>query len=166
MPRHKNKNKRARTRNYPYCLCVIDMQPRFPASQDPATIQACLNHVQTAMDDGAFIVIAQYTTYGKTDRRIVDLVSDYRNAGYCHASQDSKADSVMRLLNRNNVQTKEFRVCGVNLEACVYATAYGLKFTYRKEIVLCEDACNSVCAGVYYADSLHQMKKDGMEIRY
>lgn len=167
MPRHFKKPRTARKRkiNHPYGLCVIDMQPSFSTSQDPATMQACLDLISKAIEDGAYIIVAQYTGYGKTDKRITDLVSNYRHAGYCWANQDNKAESIMRLLQRNNAQTTDYHVCGVNLEACVYSTVYHLKHAYRKKIVLREDACNSACDGMYYADTLHRMRRDGIEIK-
>lgn len=161
MPRQKRK----RTRNYPYCLCVIDMQPSFEASQDPDTMKACLDLVKKAMDDDAFIAIAQYIRYGKTDSRITKLVGGYRHVGVCWADQDNKADAIMNLLSRNNVQTIDYHLCGVNLDACVHATIYFLMKTYRKKLILHESACNTTNL-LYYDDVITTMKQEGVKIMH
>lgn len=161
MPKHHRK----RHNKVTYCLCIIDMQPRFKASQDPGTIQACLDRISQAMEEGAYIVIAQFKMFGKTDQRICDMVKGYRYVCYTHADQDDKSDAISRVLGKNRIKADDFRVCGVNLDACVYSTIYGLLDSFPGvTITLHEDACNSVCDKFYYRSTLISIKKLGVAI--
>jgi nicotinamidase-related amidase len=146
--------------SFPYCLCVIDVQLGFESAAQVAPI--CAQAVQTAIDHGAFIAIAQYYRFGKTHPEITNILKGASPAqyGFCMANKNSKESSITRLLYDRNIQVMTIYVCGVNTGACVLNTVDSLSKAHpEKNINVLSNACADDTIA-YHQYGLSQMEKN------
>jgi hypothetical protein len=142
--------------NYPYALIIIDMQEQFDASRDKNTIRTIQKMITDAKRDGAFIIIAHYMRCGQTRPEIRKMIQGYPYADSCYSNQDDKSQAIYTKLLRYGIQTDIFKICGVNTEACVMSTIFGLTDLYPNTHILvsfngcnCECSNHDVCEGRY-----------------
>lgn len=57
-------------------LVIVDMQPKFSAANDEATIAGCAEQIKQAIDQSVPIVFLEYATFGETNHLLKDLVTD------------------------------------------------------------------------------------------
>ena len=136
-------------------LVVVDMQPRFGCSQVDWMIENVSREIRAAKKAGHVIIFLEYTdginggtgvsVKDATDRRLIDLVSDYDRALVVHKSVRDGSKKVSTVLvgyymsGRNDI-----RVVGVETPVCVAETVNGLaKAMPAAKITVVGDACNS-----------------------
>lgn len=124
-----------------YCLIVIDMQERFNAAMGERVGQNCLREIQQAIKDDAHIIFLEYFGCGPTMSELTQALHTQ-----CHFRQksgdDGSAEVEMAVLL--NQLPKQFKVCGVNTDCCVYQTVRGLTSRFpMANINVIADACDS-----------------------
>lgn len=159
MEQRLRRSTRLRTYRYPYCLCIIDVQTGFDNAHK--VVNECAELVRQAVNDGAFIVVAQYITYEKTYSEITKLFQQVPRDqyGFCWANDNSKSHVITRLMFDNNVHTGDIVVCGINTGACVQSTVGNLSYDHpEKRITVLEDACADG-SDFWHQEGLSTMKK-------
>lgn len=147
-------------REHPYILTIIDMQEHFTTAHNPRTLKNVIHLVRKAISDHAYIIVAQYRRSGKTLEPIRGLIRLYRHHSYAIADHNDKSGAIYRkLLLRGQSHIPKMFICGVNLDACVHDTVWGLHNKYFGKICIISDACNSNYPG--YENSF-LMKMSGL----
>ena len=147
-----------------YSLIVIDMQEYFEAACDTETQRACKKAIRKAMKDNATILLVEYRGCGRTAATLAGLVDGYKNAHVVKKSDDNGGYEVVRKLRKKRLPRSTLRICGVNTDACVEATVYGIKKNMKNrlpEIQVLADACNS-CEN--HRRGLRSLKEMGAKI--
>lgn len=121
-------------------LVVVDMQPRFDASNDERVLQRNERAILEALEADVPIVVLEYKWYGKTHKRLMDLIKKGR---YVVKKKDSDDGSfeVNQAICRLKIEPKVLFITGVNANACVESTFQGLAETGFVVKVL-SGACN------------------------
>jgi hypothetical protein len=126
------KTKRSANNRFPYVLTIIDMQPKFEASNR----RRILNHVRKLINDAkmndAYIIYAEYEQCGRTHDSLTKLTNDYKHCSFVHAYQNSKCDAIKAELARKSIMSDKMVICGVNTDACVQATVNDLSIKLPK----------------------------------
>jgi len=124
-------------------LVIIDMQPRFPPSQDPATIAANLQLLHHAMKKGWFIIVVEFYGHGQTDQRILNALAIYSRFTLVPKFSDNGSEQIREVCLSHKLRKPNFVVGGVNTHKCIKATVNGMAFEMPdSQIVVVQDACN------------------------
>ncbi|HEY9870731.1 MAG TPA: isochorismatase family protein [Candidatus Obscuribacterales bacterium] len=135
-----------------YTLVVVDMQPDFPASKDPATLAAVQREVKRAMHFHCPVVLLEVPYfspldeegYKPTHRSIMQLLSGYDRYQVVQKIFSDGSLNVINTCEWKKYGTKRFRVCGVNTDLCVLETVLGLaRRLPESTIKVVQDACNT-----------------------
>lgn len=129
-------------------LVIVDMQPHFPAARDESTINGCLMQIGLWRERGWPIVVLEYEGCGPTDARIDAALAGYDNFRRLTKPRDDGSAEVLKGCRSLDFAPDLFRICGVNINACVQSTVRGLMEkspAVRLEIVT--DACNDGGSG-------------------
>lgn len=137
-------------------LVVVDMQPRFGCSQVDWMIENVSREIRASKKAGHAIIFLEYTdginggtgvsVKDATDRRLINLVSDYEWAMVVHKSGPDGSKEVFAVLAgyHKSYQGNDIRVVGVETSVCVAETVNGLaKAMPGTKITVIGDACNS-----------------------
>ena len=139
-------------------LVLVDMQKKFPASTDPAVIQACANLITNHMRRQSPIIIAEFGDpkvilpphsihCGDTHRSLMDLLlfpRRYDKLAVVEKLCNDGSAVILRECTNRGFATSAFRVCGVNSDACVSETVYGLAVRrHKSQIEVITEACNT-----------------------
>lgn len=136
---------RNKSYRYPYCLCIIDVQSGFNTAHK--VVKECTEWIKHAINDGAFIILTQYTGFQKTYHEITKILynSSYREYSFCWANKNSKSHVVTNVMFNNNVHTDKIVICGINTSACVHMTVNDLSHSHpEKTLYVIENACADV----------------------
>lgn len=116
-------------------LLIIDMQDDFPAARSKEIVQACRREIWRARKLNASIITI---TYNDLDRditpclpRIEHALTGYNNLVSLSKLQDDGSSEIIESCNGNDLDVSLFRICGVNVDACVKATVTPLIHTYE-----------------------------------
>jgi nicotinamidase-related amidase len=125
-------------------LAVVDMQPGFHAAQH--CLPNVIDLVKKAVVRKIPIVIIELSpSFNKpTYPEIIELVKDYPLLVQTNKNGDDGSKEIKSALESSLVDAKldKIRVCGVNSNACVRATALGLADIYkRSQVILHYEAC-------------------------
>ena len=133
-----------------YTLVIIDMQPNFKAANNPRCVANCVREVKKAIEIGANIIVLEYAQRRnenghKTKYPIRKLVQAYEK-GYFITKDDD--DGSYAIIDTGIFDSEEhFRLCGVNLGACVSSTARGLRENFPSaQIEVVKDAVHQPVA--------------------
>lgn len=127
-----------------YTLVVVDMQPMFSASSDPATLRAVEAEVQRAVAGGFPVVILEYALCGNTYPSLLQFLDGYPKLVIKIKHDDCGSREVTEACREHNWGMQVFRICGVNTDCCVHDTVEGLVFAVPGTIVeVVREACNS-----------------------
>jgi nicotinamidase-related amidase len=139
-------------------LVLIDMQEKFEASLERRTIEAVQSEITLAQKDKRPIIILEYgdpnqwkypqSIYrGDTHAELMDLLLQPRRYDKLVIAEKFGNDGsalVLHWCRQLGFDTSAFRVCGVNTDACVSATVFGLAVRRpRSRIEVITDACNT-----------------------
>jgi hypothetical protein len=152
-------------------LVIVDMQPAYEASN--RCMQSVLELTKKSMDHGLTIVVLELSPgYNKpTHTEITDLLKGYEKVLTVTKTSDNGAEEIRAALQSTEVGRKakldKFRLCGVNANCCVRATALGLANNYADcEIIVHFEACcgtslqmqSSFRSSDWYWHSQHQYR--------
>ncbi len=135
-----------------YVLVVVDMQSDFSASLNPDTRANVVREINQAMINDLPVVnlwipyasCLSETGYHQPHAEILDLVKNYPKHFLREKLFEDGSFAVSQVCKHYCGQPAKFRVCGVNADLCVMATADGLASTFRQipvEVVV--DACST-----------------------
>lgn len=142
---------------HPYVLCIIDMQPEG-FSNAKIIIDKVLELVRQAIQEQAFIVIAQYKNDGDTHKDIRNALINYPYKAYGWHNKNDKSVLIWTLLKEHKVFTREIHVCGINTEYCVLETVNGLAQKFHIPIKVIEKACNGCDSDIGIEKALQHMR--------
>ena len=128
----------------PTTLVVVDMQPVFEASRKPDVIAGVAQQILTAVQNNWAIVFLEYRGSGRTHQGLLKLAQGYNRKLKVSKLRDDGSSEVIRALRRRNFLAENFVVCGVNTDACVFDTAYGLAHKLGANVRIVRNACGSV----------------------
>jgi nicotinamidase-related amidase len=141
---------------HPYVLCIIDIQPRGFGNAN-FIVGEILKVIQEAIQDKAFIIIAQFYRCGETHEEIRSLLADYAYKEYFWHKKNDKSKPFQEIINKRGIFIREIKVCGINTEYCVKDTVHGLSRKFHsKSIKVIEKACHGTDRTVETA--LHKMR--------
>lgn len=122
-------------------LVIIDMQPSFSAARDKKTIDGVIEEIKIAKNNSPVLVL-EYVKHSPTDLRIKkELDSISNQVEFITKRNDDGSDDIICACDDLELP-KNFRVCGVNIDACVWETVYGLMCCgHWVEVV--KNACNT-----------------------
>ena|ERR1043165_2287429 len=134
-------------------LLVIDMQKDYPATE--LVVNEVIKEVRKARSKNEWIFFLQYDGCGPTMYRLTRELKGYTKTRKLTKIIDGGAYAVMwgltysdNNLNGTKAPTKisHIKVCGVNTNACVIGTVYGLRHLNCKITVL-SNACANIFDG-------------------
>ncbi len=136
-----------------YMLIVVDMQPNFKASCDPATLAAVAREIETARRLGMHIVLLEIPyesvfdacPFPPTHECLMNLLTGYerflvQGKRWCDGSKQ-----IVLRCEREGFPTAniKYRLVGVNIDACVVETAKGLVERTGLPVEVVKTACNT-----------------------
>ncbi len=139
-------------------LVVMDMQPGFPAAQDAITQWFVKQEVTRAREEGRPIIIVEYDPHemGHTYESIKVLLEGYENTDTITKSTDDGSSEILKCCRDKGFSTLDFRMCGVNSDACLLESIQGLVEKLPQcRITVPQDACNCLTGknnDVWYED--------------
>ena len=118
-------------------LVVVDMQPQyFKASRDQATLAAVKAEILGAKERGEPIVVLEFILPGltptverSTAAELVEVLEDENTPAIWVLKFKTTVDGSKQVLTACRTfgfNDGHFRLCGVNLSACVFQTALGM----------------------------------------
>jgi nicotinamidase-related amidase len=121
------------------------MQPEFEASKNKDVIKTVCREVRKAVRFGWHCFLVEYDCAGDTHKPIRDALKGYKNVYKVIKYDDDGSRDIMIEAARNHISLKNMRFCGVNSEACVFATIDNLLHEMRNNIYveIVSDGCNS-----------------------
>lgn len=150
-------------------LVVVDMQPRFEASNCEQTINACATLIKRFRRKNWPIIILEYIGNGQSHQCLLDLIKGYRLGVVSEKNFDDGSSVIYDVCDTKQFDTDEFHVCGVNLGACVRSTISGMKNLFPKSgIHLYKNACNQPNTGFWASytveDELYKIRSWDVKI--
>ena len=136
-----------------YTLVVVDMQPDFPASNNPATLRAVEREVRKAIKHRLPVVVLEIPYFSPLDedglkpthRSIMRLLTGYDHYRVVQKRWSDGSSHVILTCEDSKYMKHRFRICGVNTDACVLETVLGLAKRLPKcKIRVIKNACNTV----------------------
>lgn len=117
-------------------LVIVDMQPRFQASHDPAVLAGVAEAIRGAKARQEPIVVLEFAikgmippVYSPTHKSLTDILEDPADPAFWSLKFKftvGGAREVLIACKDFGFADTHFRVCGVNTSQCVYETALGL----------------------------------------
>lgn len=126
-----------------YTLVIVDMQTGFiDSDHDFAVISGVIRAIKKAKKNLSDIIVVEYSGSGKTLPDIMRTLRGYRKVHRVQKHKDDGSVPVLRNIRRNGLGLN-LRVCGVNLDACVRRTVWGLVEKSAAEVKVLKQATNS-----------------------
>jgi hypothetical protein len=129
-------------------LVIIDMQSGedgFFTARDPATIRHVIRQVEMAKRHNWGIIVVEYMRHGRTEPKIMNKLISYERWTRVRKYRDDGSKVILTAAAKNQFEMKRFRVCGVNINACVFETTMGL--AKKAEVHVVKHACNASYCG-------------------
>ncbi len=130
-------------------LVIIDMQPYFETAHDEYTLRNCVTEIKKAIRDEIPIIAVEYEDpdgndiLGETLPRLKRHLDKYTRTYYVKKHQDDGGYEIMNCIEDEGIGfVSKFRVCGVNITACVAETVYTLVNEWSAEVEIIKKACN------------------------
>ena len=107
-----------------YTLVVIDMQYEFSSTAELALAGVC-KAIVAAKKNLNHIIVIEYKGSGDTLPEVKRAIGAYKRVSYRTKKLDDGSKEILDVVRRKKLPRK-FRVCGVNLDACVWDSVLGL----------------------------------------
>jgi len=129
-------------------LVVVDMQGCFDAANNPNVVIGVTQEIMLAKQQNSPIVLLEYEGCGKSHEGFSNLLRNYPWKTRVKKTDDDGSAEVIKALRRRGFSNDKLRLCGVNTDACVYATAEGLlKKLSDSQIEVVKNACGCQVVG-------------------
>lgn len=129
-------------------LCVIDLQPYFSATNEKI-VSEIISELQNTINNEEHICLIQYELgswihpkESEIDERILECIEDYKLATILTKDTDSAAKVILEYLSAFPDQENLIRICGVNLEACIFKTIKELSDITNLKLELLVKCCS------------------------
>jgi nicotinamidase-related amidase len=99
--------------------------------------------ISDAKASGDFVLFLEFCFYKKTTHSLKKLVKGYDKTFTIKKQKDDGSKSIIRVLKKRNISIDSLRVCGINTEWCVLATANGLLNHSKMHLEIIASGCNS-----------------------
>jgi nicotinamidase-related amidase len=124
-------------------LTIIDMQPRFPSSQNSDTIAGVLRLIAKAIELNWPVILVEFYAHGPTDKRITEALRDYPLCVREFKLNEDGSEEIWEACVEHELPGSRFVICGVNTHACVKDTVIGMaRLMPDSAIEVVQDACN------------------------
>ena len=124
-------------------LTIIDMQPRFPSSQNSDTIAGVLRLIAKAIERNWPVILVEFYAHGVTDERITEALRDYPLCVRELKYNEDGSEEIWETCVEHELPGSRFIICGVNTHACVKETVFGMaRLMPDSAIEIVKDACN------------------------
>ena len=128
----------------PATLVVVDMQPDFSAANNPSVIVGVTREILEAKRKKSGIIFLEYSDTGRTHEGFSSLIKGYRHKARVTKDDDDGSLEVVKALRRRGFGSRTLRICGVNVDCCVFDTVNGLLHRLEQvQIQVVKDACGS-----------------------
>jgi hypothetical protein len=107
-----------------YTLVVIDMQYEFSSTANLALAGVC-RAIVAAKKNLNHIIVIEYKDSGDTLPEVKKALGAYKRVSYRTKKCDDGSKEILDVVRRKKLPRK-LRVCGVNLDACVWYSILGL----------------------------------------
>ena len=132
--------------DYKEALIIVDMQTYFTTARDKSTIKNVKKLIKEFIDKRRPIIVLEYyfdyRNIGHTLPCLTKILDSYDETRYVRKSDDDGADEVLECLEQNCWKVEKFKVCGVNIGACVRSTVETLTYQYNQTVEVVKKACN------------------------
>ena len=130
-----------------YALCIIDLQEGFRASNGPNLRHAVTREIELAKRRNYPILVVEYSGFGKTESWVKEAIGSYP-AKYCTKKTDDGSKAILGAgILKRHFGAKNYRICGINTDACIEKTVDGLICgidPLQQKIEVVKDGCWSV----------------------
>ena len=124
-------------------LTIIDMQARFPSSQNNATIAGVLRLIAYAIARNWPVIVIEFYAHGPTDERIMEMLRNYERCVIVFKFAEDGSEELWEACVEHELPGNRFVVCGVNTHACVKETVHGMaRLMPDSAIEVVKNACN------------------------
>ncbi len=149
-----------------FVLVIIDMQPLFESALNLDTIKACRREICIAIKNQCPIIFVECSNsvYGKTIYPLKNLVEDYNQAYFVDKWQNDGSHEIAELIRSIRKNSLKLRVCGVNVDVCLFDTVIGLREDFGKEIEIVADATNASSGKNEVMKTCRTLRQYGMRI--
>lgn len=135
-----------------YTLVVVDMQYGFSTALEELTILGCQEQIKNAIQENNPIVFVEFFGYRETLLELTQLTANYNNKFVLCKSCDNGGHVVQDVISKNNLP-QNIKICGVNVDCCVWQTAKFLSTYYKIELIA--TAVNS-CLGLIHLSNVFE----------
>jgi hypothetical protein len=120
------------------------MQYDFKAALSIPTLNNILREIETAKEAGQFIYVLEYLYMGFTLDKIKSALKGYPHTHTQIKGGCSGSEYINEVLKALNITPKVLKLCGVNTDQCVAATANDFAMDNPSiEVQVILDACNT-----------------------
>jgi len=124
-------------------LTIIDMQPRFPGSQNNDTIAGVLRLIAKAIERNWPVILVEFYAHGPTDERIIEALNGYAGLVREFKYNEDGSEEIWEACIEHELPGSRFIICGVNTHACIKETVFGMaRLMPDSAIEIVQDACN------------------------
>ena len=130
-------------------LVIIDMQAYFKTALHKGTIRNCITQIRKAIKEEISILVLEYEDLDDEDRigdtlpKLKKHLDPYCETHYIKKHQDDGGHDIINYIEDEGIGLiQKFRVCGVNITACVASTVDTLINEWDAEIEIIKKACN------------------------
>ena len=125
-------------------LCIVDMQYSFMDTAENA-LEGVLKEIKLARRRNAPVFILEYAGCGKTVKPIWDALKGYKHVYRpSRKNTDGGGRELLRCVEKNGVDARRIRMCGVNRSYCVGSTLADIH-SHNKHIRLETSVSGSWC---------------------
>lgn len=147
-----------------FVLVIIDMQAYFLSALDKDTIKACRREIRFAIKNECPIIFVEYSGNGETIYALKDLVNDYKKVSFIEKCDNDGSHEIAQEIRAIRSNSLKLRVCGVNVDCCVFDTVLGLRESFGKEIEIVADATNASSGKNEVMKTCRTLRRHGMRI--
>lgn len=124
-------------------LLIIDMQPKFASSNEPALLSFIEHLILQAIEEEAVVICLEYGYGSRTNTQLTRHLKGYARYFWREKNADDGASEVSTLCAKKVLSPIAFKVVGVNTHACVSRTTESLAKAFpSSQITVMKNGCN------------------------
>jgi len=146
-------------------LCVIDAQPYFSASNNKKIIQSIVSELKKSISNREQICLIQYNlppwinpNDSEIHKEILETVENYDLLKIFMKYDDSAASVIKNFVNQFSDANFTIKICGVNLEACIYKTLIELSLMDQFEFEILLESCAGEKDSLFFTEKIANIK--------